>query len=317
MSENMKSSNAAVFFVDILGFSALTKGQVQGIKPEDYEAWGLTDSDCQNHSFLAASILLEFRNVLSSLNQYLPDLKVAQISDCAFIWCEDVNTLLRGVHYFMWTAIKEKGILCRGGLAYGEIIEVPNVDNKLGAFVVGDAVTRAAKNESRLKGPRITMDETFPLDVWDAMDDNTAITFLSSDLYHDILSLVDMTEVDEYRWYLFDETFLSGRSTTLLDFRGYVELTKQRLMLANVLKYHPRMGWNARNKEGKIHLEAGEFALSQNKLLDVLHLFETRIVLEDNRTMGNMNKANQRVLNDRYFSKDEEDEWKLAASEAD
>ena len=316
MSENMKSSSAAVFFVDILGFSSLTKGQVQGIKPEDYEAWGLTDSDCQNHSFLAASILLEFRDVLFSLKQYLPNLKVAQISDCAFIWCEDVGTLLRGVHYFMWTAMKEKGILCRGGLAYGEIVEVPNVDYELGAFVVGDAVTRAAKNEGRLKGPRITMDETFPQAVWETMDDNPAITFLSSDLYHDILNLVDMSEVDEYRWYLFDETFLSGSSSILLDFKGYVELTKQRLMLANVLKYHPRMGWNARNKEGKIHLEAGEFSLSQNKLLEVLHLFETRMVLEDNRTIRNMNKANQRVMKDRYFSKDEDDAWVLAASES-
>jgi len=313
----MKSTNAAVFFVDILGFSALTKGLVQGIKTEDYEAWGLTDLDCQNHSFLAASILLEFRDVLFSLNQYFPNIKVAQISDCAFIWCEDVETLLRGVHYFMWTAMKEKGILCRGGLAYGEIVEVPNVDYELGAFVVGDAVTRAAKNEGRLKGPRITIDETFPAAVWDAMDDNSAITFLSSDLFHDILSLVDMTEVDEYRWYLFDEAFLAGRSNIQLNFKGYVELTKQRLKLANVLKYHPRMGWNARNKEGRVHLEAGEFALSQNKLLDVLHLFETKIVLEDNRSIGNMNRANQKVMKDRYFSKDEEDAWILAASEAD
>lgn len=88
-------------------------------------------------------------------------------------------------------------------------------------------------------------------------------------------------------------------------------------MLANVLKYYPRMGWNARDKEGRVHLEAGEFALSQNKLLDVLHLFETKIVLEDNRSIGNMNKASQRVLKNRYFHKDEEDARTLAASDAD
>lgn len=41
----MRLTNAEVFFVDILGFSALTKGQVLGIKPQDFEAWGLTDTD--------------------------------------------------------------------------------------------------------------------------------------------------------------------------------------------------------------------------------------------------------------------------------
>ena len=36
----MKTYNGAVFFVDILGFSALTKGQVIGITKKDYDAMG-------------------------------------------------------------------------------------------------------------------------------------------------------------------------------------------------------------------------------------------------------------------------------------
>lgn len=310
----MKSTNAAVFFVDILGFSALTKGMVSNIKEVDYKAWGLNDESFQNHSFLAATILVEFRDVLFSLKHHLPELNIAQISDCAFIWSEKIETLIRGVHYFMWTAVKEKGILCRGGLSYGEIVEVPNVNYDLGAFIVGDAVTRAAKNEGKLKGPRITIDETFPAAVWEAMDANSAITFLSSDLFHDILSLVDMQEVDEYRWFLFNEDFIDSTSSPQLGHKTFVELTKQRLMIANVLKHHPRMGWNARNKEGLIHLEAGELALSKNGLLNVLHLFETRVVLEDNRTMGNLSKANQRVMESHYFHSDEIDAWNVAVS---
>ena len=308
----MKSTNAAVFFVDILGFSALTKGIVEDIRPEDYSAWGLNEEAVQNHSFLAATILLEFRDVLFSLKSHLPSLNIAQISDCAFIWSENIELLLKGVHYFMWTAIKEKGILCRGGLSYGEIVEVPNINYDLGAFIVGDAVTQAAKNEGILKGPRITMDETFPAAVWDAMDNNLAITFLSKDLFHDILSLVDMREVDEYRWFLFGEDIIGGSSSFQLDHCGFVELTKQRLSLANVLKHHPRMGWNVRNKEGLNHLEAGELAFSQNGLLNVLHLFETRVVLKDKRSMGNLNKANQRVEKSRYFRSEEKDAWLMA-----
>lgn len=291
----MKSSKAAVFFVDVLGFSALTKGIVPNIEVNDYEAWGLNDEDSQNHSFLAATILLEFRDVLFLLKRHLPSLNIAQISNCAFIWCEDIGMLLRGVYYFMWAAVKEKGILCRGGLAYGEIVEIPNVDYELGAFIVGDAVTRAAKNEGRLKGPRITMDESFPSDVWHLMGGNTAITFLSGDLFHDILSLVDMSELDEYRWYLFDEDFLVGNTKLQLNFNGYVELTKQRLSIANALKYHPRMGWNARSKEGLNHLEAGELAISKSGLHNILHLFETRMVLEDNRSLGNLKKQTKEL----------------------
>lgn len=313
----MKSSNAAVFFVDILGFSALTKGQIANIKPVDYEAWGLTETDCQNHSFLAASILLEFRDVLFSLKQHLPNLNIAQISDCAFIWCEDISTFLRGVHFFMWTAMKDKGILCRGGLAYGEIVEVPNVDYELGAFVVGDAVTRAAKNEGRLKGPRITMDETFPQAIWDSMKGNCALEYLSADLFNDILSLIDLNEVDEYRWYLCDESFLYDFSSRIPGHQNFVELTKQRLTLANVLKYHPRMGWNTRGKDGLVHLEAGELAISQNKLLAVLHCFETKIVLDDNRTVGNLSKADKRVMKDHYFRSDEKEKWEQALQNAD
>ena len=313
----MKSSKAAVFFVDVLGFSALTKGIVPNIEVNDYEAWGLNDEDSQNHSFLAATILLEFRDVLFLLKRHLPSLNIAQISDCAFIWCEDIGMLLRGVHYFMWAAVKEKGILCRGGLAYGEIVEIPNVNYELGAFIVGDAVTRAAKNEGRLKGPRITMDESFPSDVWHLMGDNTAITFLSGDLFHDILSLVDMSEVDEYRWYLFDEDFLVGNTKLQLDFNGYVELTKQRLSIANALKYHPRMGWNARSKDGLNHLEAGELAISKSGLHNVLHLFETRMVLEDNRSLGNLKKADQRVDKSRYFSMEEKEAWAIAVADPD
>jgi hypothetical protein len=36
----MESNDGAVFFVDILGFSALTKGEVTGLKTDDYKAWG-------------------------------------------------------------------------------------------------------------------------------------------------------------------------------------------------------------------------------------------------------------------------------------
>lgn len=311
----MKSNNAAVFFVDILGFSALTKGEVTGLKTDDYKAWGLRKKDVKNHSFLAATILVEFREALKTLKNYLPNLNIAQISDCAFIWSEDITELLRGVHFFMWHTIKERGILCRGGIAYGEIVSVDNDDDELGAFVVGDAVTRAAKNEGRLKGPRITMDVEFPQSVWDNAKNAVIQEYICADLFYANHSEINMDVVDEYRWYLCDAEFIANQKCPP-GYKECVDLTKGRLTVANAIMYHPRMGWNTRSKEGMVHLKAGAKAISKNGLFHVLHLFERDQVLDNSRTMAILKRANERVMADQYFRTDEE-EWAKAFEDCD
>lgn len=312
----MKSNNAAVFFVDILGFSTLTKGEVSDIKDEDYEAWGLTNKHSRNHNYLAATILVEFREALKTLKNYLPKLNVAQISDCAFIWSEDITELLRGVHFFMWHTIRERGVLCRGGIAYGEIVSVENNDDELGAFVVGDAVTRAAKNERRLKGPRITMDVEFPQSVWDNAKNAVIQEYICADLFYANYSEINTDVVDEYRWYLCDADFLVNQKCPL-GYKECVDLTKSRLTVANAIMYHPRMGWNTRNKEGMVHMKAGAKSISKNGLLRILHLFERDEVLDDNRTEGILNRSNERVVSDHYFGIDEKEEWAKALDDCD
>lgn len=313
----MKTYNAAVFFVDILGFTSLTKGQVKGITQIDYEAWGVDGNVEHPYSLLAATILVEFRNVLLKLKNQVSDLRIAQLSDCAFIWSEDVTELLKGVHWLMWAMVKDKGILCRGGMAYGEVVTVENENNELGAFIVGDAVSKAAKNEGRLKGPRITIDDDFPYAVWNHSRNAHCLEYISCDLFHPIQSEINMDVVDEYRWYLCDYEFINT-STYPPDYFQRVELTKKRLTLANVLRYHPRMGWNSRGIDGLVHLQAGTQAISKNKLLNVLHLFETQMVMDDDkRSIGNVERLNAKVIGDRYFRIEEEDMWKEALSECD
>ena len=308
----MKTYNGAVFFVDILGFTALTKGQIVDITKKDYEAWGVNSEEEHSYSYLAATMLVEFRDALLTLKNHLSLLHVAQISDCAFIWSDDVDCLLEGVHEFMWNAVGVKNILCRGGLAYGEIIEVENVDYSLGAFVVGDAVTRAAKNESRLKGPRISMDVEFPHDIWSHTKNSPYLEFLSNDLFYPNQSEINLDVVDEYRWYLLDPSFIK-KPKCPPSYVDCVELTKKRLNLANILRMHPRMGWNSRGKDGIIHLTAGEQAFSKNGLLHVLHLFETgHVQTDDMRSIGNVKRQNERVMNADYFSTNEGERWKKA-----
>lgn len=290
----MKTYKGAAFYIDILGFSALTQGEVKDLSEDDYKAWGIESKEERNHHVLAATIIVEFRNVLQALKVHIPNVHIAHISDCAFIWSADVAVLLRAVHYFMWAAVRDKGILCRGGIAYGEIVEVENEDYALGSIVLGDAVTKAAHLEGVLKGPRIAMDVDFPHDVWTYAKGINCIKSLSPDLFYAISSEIDMAEADEYRWYLCDEAFLAHPAYSISEQERF-ELTKARLTVFNALKYHPRMGWNTKSDKAIVQLKAGAMAISKDKLLGIHHLFESYTVLEDKRSMINLNRANKRV----------------------
>lgn len=297
----MKTYKGAAFYVDILGFSALTQGEVKDLAEEDYKAWGINNREEQNHHVLATTIIVEFRNVLQALKDHIPNVHIAHISDCAFIWGADVAELLRAVHFFMWTAVRDKGILCRGGISYGEIVEVENKDYALGSIVLGDAITKAVHLEGVFKGPRIAMDVDFPQYVWTYAKGINCLESLSPDLFYAISSEIDMTEADEYRWYLCTEAFLK-HPTYSISIEERIELTKARLTVFNALKYHPRMGWNTKGNKAIVQLNAGAMAISKDKLLNILHPFASSIVLTDKRSLTNLANANNRVYITKYYT---------------
>lgn len=134
------------------------------------------------------------------------------------------------------------------------------------------------------------MDEDFPHDIYVNVKNAPYLEYLSHDLYHPNESEINLEVVDEYRWYLCDANFVTNQKYSP-SYKDCVELTKKRLTLANILKLHPRMRWNSRGKEGQVQLCAGEQAISKNGLLHVLHLFETKQVLEDDkRSIGNVER---------------------------
>lgn len=316
MNNKMRSYNGAVFYVDILGFSALTKGLVSDITPDDYAAWGVTQNlESHPFSFLAATIIVEFRDVLHQLKIRYPRVNIAQLSDGAFIWSEDVKLLIQSIHFVMWTMIQQKGILCRGGVAYGEIVEVDNVDHNLGAFIVGDAVTKAVKNEGRLKGPRVTMEDSYPDVLWNKLGRSSINVQFAHDIFHPNRSEIDLSVVDEYRWYLCEDSLLS--ETRILSLKEKIELTKKRLHLANTLRFHPRMGWNSRGEEGLVHLRAGVKSLSANRILGILHYFETDNVNQEERRQSRLESANKRIDTDIYYSLADEKKWQSHLDDLD
>lgn len=267
----------------------------------DYQAYNLTTEEDKTCVVLAAKILSEFRSVLGVTQKKYLAIQICQMSDCAFVWTEDVKEFIPAVHCIMWNMIQNKGILCRGGVSYGEIIEVDTI-YKFGKTIVGDAATNAAKNESRLKGPRISMDANFPDAIWNAFTDDLFIQSTANDLFYAITSEVDLSEENEYRWFLFDDDYFIKTLGKPLSYSDCVELTKQRLKLADMIKFHPRMGWNTRSSDSMTHLRAGLFSLSKNEIQGVLHSMESSVIPNNGRTLTRYEKANDRIANDKYFS---------------
>lgn len=123
------------FFVDILGVGALTQGKIE-ISENDFLAHNFGyNSGFSEHQF-CAKLLLKFRRILISATQHVKNIKVAQLSDCAFIWSEDPNLVVNVARDIMWKTVLG-GILCRGGLASGQIVEPDKINTKLGMFICG------------------------------------------------------------------------------------------------------------------------------------------------------------------------------------
>ena len=258
----------AVFFVDILGIGFLTQNQID-LKKEDYEPWLKKYHLEYNAQHLAAALLSEFREVLNELKLEFPDVTFAQLSDCAFIWSENITAVVIIVNRLMNNCLS-RGLLCRGGLTYGEIIETTkNLD--LGKFIVGDAVSRAVKLEGIAKGARVLIDQEIPIKLWE-YDQNFREKI--NPMFEPFTNPLDFMIYDEFRWYLVPMLSPDMENLDFISNEYRVRLTKDRLLLACNVMYSSRFSWNSKNTGGKIQLKATVNFLSANSLLKIYHNFE-------------------------------------------
>ena len=292
--------NGAVFFVDLLGIGSLTQNELT-LNKEDYIAWNLAPMQ-HNCQYLAGKILFEFRNLLLELKKQYVGVKIAQLSDCAFIWCEDLIIILRFINSFMSRAIYDRGILCRGGVAFGEIIEPINCNIELGSFIVGEAVTKAVMMEGKAKGTRILMDISVPTNIWKYQKFAKEYSLFLSDMLYPIQNPLDYSVVDEFRWYLIDEENFHTRNG-VFTFEKIVEITKKRLLLSNILMYSPRFGWNTKSTKGLMQLNAGVASISEDKLLGIKHFYQQSFVLQENRSNTTCKRIEEKILSDEQFFK--------------
>src|SRR5687767_20542 len=117
----------------MLGIGALTRGQVH-LQEADFDAWDIAEPG--QHQLFAAKLLQQFRQCLlqvSSSNK--SSLRVAQLSDSAFLWSADPSVVVEAARDLMWR-VTRLGLLCRAGMAFGQIVEPAKVNRSLGEFVL-------------------------------------------------------------------------------------------------------------------------------------------------------------------------------------
>ncbi|ARP54245.1 hypothetical protein ALFP_2358 [Alcaligenes faecalis] len=241
----MRSFQGAVLFVDMLGFSALTGGKLT-LGDDEYAPWQVESKGEYPHQLLAAKILIKFRKTLMQTSKAFAGVRVAQLSDCAFLWSTDVGLIVSAGRKLMHEAAL-MGLLCRGGLAFGNIHEPDKSNHSLGAFIVGDAVTRAATYETMGKGMRIFTDIETASRVLEACPFES-ISPLTNPLTGDT--------VDEWQWYAPNQLLSEQKS---LRFRKELERI---VGCHTMLRYSPKFAWNATTPEGRRQIACSIAAVS-------------------------------------------------------
>ncbi|HEK2763327.1 hypothetical protein ETI71_07535 [Proteus mirabilis] len=233
----MKEYAGAVFFVDILGVGALTQGKIV-ITENDFLAHRFKyDATFSKHQF-CARILLKFRRILVNVTKNTQNIKVAQLSDCAFIWSSDPDLVVNIARELMWK-FTLGGILCRGGLASGQIVEPDKINTKLGMFICGSAVTDAVRLEGVGKGARIFVKQELVCELEKIPDEAFVLR----------KSLIDFSIIDEFKWYLYPE-FIESK---------YDKFNKKLVVdsiikLIATLQYSPKYIWNSSSNLGLVQL---------------------------------------------------------------
>jgi hypothetical protein len=295
MGHLLEKKNGAVFFVDILGFAALTQNKIE-LDKKDYAAWNIPRHlPKHDNQVLAATILVEFRDILFKYQASYPDVTIAQLSDCAFIWSENIRDVIIVACNLMRECVK-KGILCRGGLSCGEIIETSQKNN-LGRLILGEAVSNAARLEqSGAKGMRIMMNQEVPSSLYDY---DEKIYNQMEVLFQSFENPLDYKVYDELKWY-YVPTMNNDIPKLRNAERNYIiESTRERIKLAGYLRLHPRFSWNAKNEEGKNQLISSIrfIAANEKTIFNIHHWFDWNNLV-DKRSDATFNKMKELVDNE-------------------
>ncbi|SCY01534.1 hypothetical protein [Desulfoluna spongiiphila] len=258
-----KTKEAGVFFIDILGMSSLTQGLIDlssiSVKNGNYAIENNATFSGKNQH-IAAWVLTRFRECLRDIQHRYDDIRVSQLSDCAFVWSENTEELLCAASDLMWKTTRG-GVLCRGGLSYGEIIFPNNNKESFGEFILGEAITKAAKAEASGKGCRIFTDAESIGHFNGTTTQKNNASILPHNIFQPLTNPLDYSIIDEYKWYLYHDLkgFVSPTNET-----SNTELAFYMASLISTLIYSPYYAWNSLSEQGLTHLAASIDAISSS-----------------------------------------------------
>lgn len=246
----MKQYDGAVLFIDMLGIGALTRGKIP-LSEAEYAPWSVVAAETGRHHILGAKLLMQFRRSLLHSAKIWKAVKVAQLSDCAFLWSQDPVAVINIAREVMWHATRA-GLLCRAGLAYGQIVEPDKVNRSLGQFILGDAVTRAVGFEGSGKGARVFCDSEVAHEVLKRCS-------FRHEPFAPLRNPLDGIVIDEFRWYMLPATVEKHNYEMQASFGSALAL----LELITTLRYSPRLNWNCLSHEGRIQVACSIEAVSK------------------------------------------------------
>lgn len=233
----MREYQGAVLFVDILGIGSLTTSKVELVDDKDFQSISWSSKlNVSNQTFCAALLSTFRRNLMKTQKS---GVKIAQLSDCAFIWSKDSDELLEVARDLFWSNAYA-GVLTRAGLAYGQIVEPQAVASTIGQFVCGEAVTRAVELERSGKGSRIFVDTFIPGQV---------LPRFAPSAFTDLVNASDFRRVDEFCWFALPDSDLNGRKLSNAQIVKIADLSL-------ILQYSPMFRWNAASSAGQLQLAA-------------------------------------------------------------
>lgn len=229
----MNEYTGAVFFVDILGVGELTQGKIN-ITEIDFDAHKFPYKENFSEHQFCAKLLLKFRRNLVKATTNKNNVKVAQLSDCAFIWSSDLDMVVDVARDIMWKLTLD-GILCRGGIAYGQIVEPEKINVKLGNFICGGAATEAVKLERMGKGARVFVKSGL----------KSELKNIPLEAFTERKSTIDFSIVNEFLWYKYPKTIQSE-----CDLCSDKRVLRGLIKLIAVLKFSPTYRWNVSSAQG-------------------------------------------------------------------
>ncbi len=232
----MKEYTGAVLFVDILGISALTTSEKPLVTDQDFQALFTRPKKVGGNQLFCARLLSQFRSNLHECK--MNDLKIAQLSDCAFLWSRNESLVVQAARK-IFLKNTNTGILARGGMTFGQIIEPEKTRISLGQFICGNAVTRAAQLESMGKGARVFIDREIG---------GRRVDGISSSAFEGMPNSSDYRMIDEFLWFSCPAEF-SDHAEKIARLKGLVSLLVG-------FKSCPSFRWNAASLHGRIHLGA-------------------------------------------------------------